>query len=904
MPRRENPVDLTDPQLAEFAVELRELRDRAGYTYRQLAKVAACSSSQLSAAASGKSLPTWEVTRAYVRGCDPEADLARWERRWKKLSRTAKATARTAPQPQVRPPSTLDSSDAFLRDLRAVFHDAELSLREIARRSGYAASTVSTTLRAATLPSWERTADLLTAAGIAGPALRPWQERWHRIKNADPPAPPVEEPPAAPRDEAMDGPEIRWLATQVVRRYREQVRSQAIDQPAPLPVRWHVAAPHLSDHWAAIRRASLDAELGPLDLSGTFQQIRDVYRRVPSGRLVVLGGPGAGKSTLALQLAVDLLATAPDRGPVPVIFEVRGWNPLATPLQRWLGEQLLREFPNLADADRQPVADLLASGAILPLLDGLDEIPAPVRRSAAAAINAYNLPLVLTCRTAEYVDLVDQGTITAAAAVIVIDPLSADDVANYLRRTVPVQRDGSTKWDPVLAELHAQPEGSLAIALTTPLMVTLARLVYAGFARQPTDLLGLRTRAEVEDRLLDGFIPAMYHADAAADRRRWLAFLANHLRQLGARDIELWRLGDAVPRPTRITLTAFAVATAVAAVGGAGIWAVPHAIAGLTALACMVLFFAVAGGLASAAAPVAGRHSRAAQIGCGALLLAGATWCGAVYEWRAAFVAIVAAAVILVPVRLPIRSAEPPASPALALGRLRLDAFVFMVTTAAPLVGLWYVTGHAGPRPEAHPVLLKGICAGCLMVGLAVRDWGRWMLLVRLWLPVRGLLPWRLGRFAEDARQRGIFRRVGAVYQFREIRLQHRLAADQPPSAPWHRLRSTRRAAGLTLAWGGGTVLLMVGVGAAISALARVARSLEVSDLNTTIRTVINFFSLFTGIVAIIMIIVGGFKYVTSGGDAGNITSAKNTVIYAVAGLLIVAMAQLIVQFVVNAAIK
>lgn len=894
MPRRENPVDLTDPQLAEFAVELRELRARAGHTYRELAKLASYSSSQLSAAASGKSRPTWDVTRAYVLGCDPGADLARWERRWKKLSSTAKVTpCAPPPPPQLQVPPTLDSPESFLRDLRAVFHDGKLSLREIARRSGYGVATVSTTLSTAKLPTWERAVDLLTAAGVTGPALRAWQERWQRISEPPAPPPPVEEPSTGPRDEAMHGPEIRWLADQVVRRYRDQFRSQSIDQPAPLPVRWHVAAPHLSDHWSAIRRASLDAEFGPLDLSGGFQQIRDVYWRVPSGRLVVLGEPGTGKSTLTLQLAVDLLATAPDRGPVPVIFEVRGWNPLATPLQRWLGEQLLREFPGLAGAGRQPVADLLRSGAILPLLDGLDEIPPPVRRSAAAAINAYHLPLVVTCRTAEYEDLVEQGAITAAAAVIVLDPLSADDVANYLRRTVPVQRDGSTKWDPVLAELHARPEGPLAVALTTPLTVTLARQVYSEFRQQPTDLLGLRTRAEVEDRLLDGFIPAVYEADATADSRRWLTFLANHLHRLESRDVELWQLGDAVSRPARITLTAAAVATAVATAGGAGLWAVADRVAGLTALACVVLFFSVAGGLATAAT------SGAARIGSGALLLAGAVWCGAVYDWPAALAAVVAAVAVLVPVGLPIRTAEPPASPALVLGRLRLEAFLFVVTAAVPLAGLWQVTGDAAPRSATHPVLLSGICAGCLMVGLMVRDWGRWILLVRFWLPVRGLLPWRLWRFAEDARQRGVFRRIGAVYQFREIRLLHRLAADQPPSARWQRLLPIRRTAGLTLAWLGGTALLVVGVGTAISLLAKVP-PLEASDINDTIPTIINFFLAIIGAVAVIMIIIGGFRYVTSGGDSGSVTSAKNTIIYAIIGLTVVAMAQFIMQFVHN----
>ncbi len=50
------------------------------------------------------------------------------------------------------------------------------------------------------------------------------------------------------------------------------------------------------------------------------------------------------------------------------------------------------------------------------------------------------------------------------------------------------------------------------------------------------------------------------------------------------------------------------------------------------------------------------------------------------------------------------------------------------------------------------------------------------------------------------------------------------------------------------------------------------------------------------------MIIVGGLKYITSGGDSGNITSAKNTILYAIVGLIVVALAQIIVRFVLQRA--
>lgn len=62
----------------------------------------------------------------------------------------------------------------------------------------------------------------------------------------------------------------------------------------------------------------------------------------------------------------------------------------------------------------------------------------------------------------------------------------------------------------------------------------------------------------------------------------------------------------------------------------------------------------------------------------------------------------------------------------------------------------------------------------------------------------------------------------------------------------------------------------------------------------------VNIFSIVVGIAAVIMIIYGGFRYITSGGDSGSVGNAKNTLIYAIVGLIIVALAQIIVRFVLT----
>ena len=64
--------------------------------------------------------------------------------------------------------------------------------------------------------------------------------------------------------------------------------------------------------------------------------------------------------------------------------------------------------------------------------------------------------------------------------------------------------------------------------------------------------------------------------------------------------------------------------------------------------------------------------------------------------------------------------------------------------------------------------------------------------------------------------------------------------------------------------------------------------------VNDAVAKALNLFSAVVGIIAVVMIIVGGVKYITSGGDSGNVTSAKNAII----GLVVVALAQIIVRFV------
>lgn len=63
------------------------------------------------------------------------------------------------------------------------------------------------------------------------------------------------------------------------------------------------------------------------------------------------------------------------------------------------------------------------------------------------------------------------------------------------------------------------------------------------------------------------------------------------------------------------------------------------------------------------------------------------------------------------------------------------------------------------------------------------------------------------------------------------------------------------------------------------------------------VRIGFTFLSIIIGVISVVMIIYSGFLYVTSSGDANNVTKAKNTLMYAIIGLVIASLAAAIVNF-------
>ncbi|MBT2546561.1 NACHT domain-containing protein [Streptomyces sp. ISL-44] len=340
------------------------------------------------------------------------------------------------------------------------------------------------------------------------------------------------------------------LADAVQDEWRAEWRLRRLQDPDPLPVPWALPEPWLSD-------ASGDWD-DTADHGDRWENIAEVFNRVPSRRMVVLGAPGSGKTVLAVRFTLDVLRRRQAGDPVPVILSLSSWRPDRESLSTWAAA-------SLATIGIARVRELLANGRVLLVLDGLDEIPPPLRTRAVSRLNAEldtATPVLLTCRTQDYAEQVESGDAFTSAAVLELRPPSFDDVSAYLVRTArPVRGEAgrrTTRWDPVVAHLRDHPDAPVCRTLRqvfqTPLMVAMARAVYSDGGADPAELLVLRfsNPADLEQHLLEGFVPAAFRDSPDAGRAgRWLGFLAAHLQRRQARDLAWWRLRWALPWPLR-----------------------------------------------------------------------------------------------------------------------------------------------------------------------------------------------------------------------------------------------------------------------------------------------------------------------------------------------------------------
>ncbi|MFI5593441.1 NACHT domain-containing protein [Amycolatopsis sp. NPDC051758] len=198
-----------------------------------------------------------------------------------------------------------------------------------------------------------------------------------------------------------------------------------------------------------------DEEPRPL---GRDIPLADVVERHRS--LLVLGAPGAGKTTMLLAFLRDQLDRAEQDGivPIPVVFQLASWAAEGKPMAEWFADELSGPRyglpPDLA-------LDWIAGDRVLPLLDGLDEVPLDRRIACARAIDAFHrshrlLPLLVTSRSTDYDALGLRMSLGAALVIKPLDPTQIDQHLSRLGASLAGLRE-AIRRQPPLAELLSSP---------------------------------------------------------------------------------------------------------------------------------------------------------------------------------------------------------------------------------------------------------------------------------------------------------------------------------------------------------------------------------------------------------------------------------------------------------------
>jgi len=243
------------------------------------------------------------------------------------------------------------------------------------------------------------------------------------------------------------------------------------------------------------------------------------------GELLILGAPGAGKTTTLLSLARALIARAVDDValPIPLIFNLASWGRVSGALDAWLVRELVVTYDMSPDIAR----DWISNDDILPLLDGLDEMAAEQRAACVEAINGFRARhtkrlnrMAISSRLAAYESL-PQLRLRGA---IVVQALTAGQVDTYLAEL----------GEEVAALRTALLDDAVLLEMaTTPLLLNIMILTYQGI--HPTSLPAAQTAEARRAELLTDYVMRMFRrrrADARfpADRTvHWLAWLAHAL---------------------------------------------------------------------------------------------------------------------------------------------------------------------------------------------------------------------------------------------------------------------------------------------------------------------------------------------------------------------------------------
>ncbi|MBV8770727.1 MAG: NACHT domain-containing protein [Deltaproteobacteria bacterium] len=243
--------------------------------------------------------------------------------------------------------------------------------------------------------------------------------------------------------------------------------------------------------------------------------------------LLILGEPGAGKTTELLVLANDLITAAETvlDAPVPLVLNLSSWRKDSQDLFTWLCRETARQY----QISPRFTAAWLTRNRLILLLDGLDQVSPTARYSCLTAINEfigkYGVVGIAVCsRLAEYSALAAHGKLKLNAAIR-LRPLSDGQINDYLRNA------GSASLSGLLSMLE---EDSVLRALSqNPLMLSIMTRAYEDLPAQALNQEELDTPAKRRSHIFSIYVDRLFASRAARSSpysetsiRKYLAWLA------------------------------------------------------------------------------------------------------------------------------------------------------------------------------------------------------------------------------------------------------------------------------------------------------------------------------------------------------------------------------------------
>lgn len=246
-----------------------------------------------------------------------------------------------------------------------------------------------------------------------------------------------------------------------------------------------------------------------------------------NGRLLIIGTAGTGKTTLLLQLAISLLKR--EKEVIPIIINIATWQPRFKSINDWFIELL----PQMGFS-KGLVKLLLNQSSILPLFDGLDELPQEQRQPCLEAIGNYGSAnkqrYVICSRPMEYSQTVD----APVYCQIEVQPLTLIQIKTQLQSKGTPEASGilnAIQKDKYLREVISVP-----FYLNTVQLLFSTMKIWEEFGFKANSVKGR------QQEIIETFTNNAIHnleKHKPNDAKRWLSFLANRMNIKGLVIFEL-----------------------------------------------------------------------------------------------------------------------------------------------------------------------------------------------------------------------------------------------------------------------------------------------------------------------------------------------------------------------------